>query len=171
MTNFSTIAIIAAICFASDAFSFGIVSPKSGCRPSTKLFLEDRIAEMIDQELFRLTHLKEKEEEWVNKNKMVIEKNLPENFDFATAFDTGLEKDQDINLADTMNKVGIRRDINLAKRDPQKYCADRCVSTGNCDVFEDMFDLTPEQVISFCTECVLSEEEEPCDVPEKFLKP
>ena len=29
-----------------------------------------------------------------------------------------------------------------------------------------MFDLGPSEVIKFCTECVLSEDEEPCDVPE-----
>ena len=29
----------------------------------------------------------------------------------------------------------------MANDDPMRYCADRCVSTGNCDVFEDMFDL------------------------------
>ena len=28
-----------------------------------------------------------------------------------------------------------------------------------------MFDMDPTEVITFCKECVLSEEEEPCDVP------
>lgn len=50
--------------------------------------------------------------------------------------------------------------------DPMRYCADRCVSTGNCDVFEDMFNMDPREVVEFCSECVLSEDEEPCDIPE-----
>ena len=50
----------------------------------------------------------------------------------------------------------------MAHDDPQRYCADRCVTTGNCDVFEDMYSMSPKEVMSFCTECVLSEEEEVC---------
>lgn len=53
-----------------------------------------------------------------------------------------------------------RRDQKLAHDDPQRYCADRCVTTGNCDVFEDMYHLSPQEVMKFCTECVLSDEEE-----------
>ena len=34
--------------------------------------------------------------------------------------------------------------------------------------FINRFDLSPHDVIKFCTDCVLSEEEEPCDVPEGF---
>ncbi len=48
----------------------------------------------------------------------------------------------------------------MAHDDPQRYCADRCVSTGNCDVFEDLYSLTPQEVLSFCKDCVLSDEEE-----------
>ena len=58
----------------------------------------------------------------------------------------------------------------MAFNDPMRYCADRCVSTGNCDVFEDVYDMSPRQVIAFCEECVLSEEEEPCDVPESMFE-
>jgi len=35
-------------------------------------------------------------------------------------------------------------------------------------LFSYSFDFTPEQVLSFCEECVLSEDEEPCDVPDAF---
>lgn len=31
--------------------------------------------------------------------------------------------------------------------------------------WQDMFDMDPKEVMSFCTDCVLSEDEEPCDVP------
>lgn len=60
------------------------------------------------------------------------------------------------------NKVEMRRDQMLANKDPQKYCADRCVSTGHCDVFEDLFDFSAEEVMAFCTDCVLSEDDEVC---------
>lgn len=30
----------------------------------------------------------------------------------------------------------------------------------------DFFELSPKEVLKFCEECVLSEEEEPCEVPE-----
>jgi hypothetical protein len=30
------------------------------------------------------------------------------------------------------------------------------------------FDFTPEEVVKFCTDCVLSEDEEACDVPDAF---
>lgn len=32
------------------------------------------------------------------------------------------------------------------------------------------FDFTPQQVMQFCKECVLSEDEEPCDIPDALLK-
>ena len=94
-------------------------------------------------------------------------------------------------IADGENSINFmrRKDEMMAADDPMRYCADRCVTTGNCDVFEvslipsrlrqpdesdllcnllraqDMFDMDPKEVMSFCTDCVLSEDEEPCDVP------
>jgi hypothetical protein len=62
-----------------------------------------------------------------------------------------------------------QKDQRLAFRDPEKYCADRCVATGNCDIFEDFYDLSPQDVIKFCTECVLSEDEDgECPIPDGF---
>jgi hypothetical protein len=58
----------------------------------------------------------------------------------------------------------------MAREDPARYCADRCVSTGNCQVWEDMFELSAKEVMAFCEGCVLSEDEEPCDIPEKFIE-
>ena len=34
---------------------------------------------------------------------------------------------------------------------------------------QDMFEMGPEEVIMFCTDCVLSEDEEPCDIPESVF--
>ena len=61
-----------------------------------------------------------------------------------------------------------KKDEKLASDDPSMYCADRCVSTGHCDVYEDFFEMSPKDVVKFCVECVLSEQEEPCDVPDGF---
>jgi len=112
----------------------------------------------IDRELYRQTHKKEFEEKNRIKNNEVIEKILPEEFDVANAFEITNEE----------NSMVKRKDKRLAAKNPQAYCADRCITTGNCDVFEDLFELSPVQVLEFCEECVLSEDEEPCDVPDKF---
>ena len=66
----------------------------------------------------------------------------------------------------------LQRDKRLAEKSPENYCADRCLATGNCDVYEDMFRMTPSQVIEFCTNCVLAlDDEDPveCDIPEAFF--
>ena len=92
------------------------------------------------------------------------EKHKKEMKEFAT-----LPQGYDFNSVSDLNDDGViemRRDKRMAKRNPEKYCADRCVATGHCDVFEDMFEMGPEEVLKFCTECVLSEDEEPCDIPE-----
>jgi hypothetical protein len=39
----------------------------------------------------------------------------------------------------------------------------RCFLSVYCS-----FDFSPEEVIKFCTDCVLSEDQEECDVPEAF---
>jgi len=114
---------------------------------------------VIDNELYRLQHKQEFEETFNEHNAAVLEKSLPDGVDFG---------DDDF-VEPVLHKQAVR-DKKLAKNDPQMYCADRCVATGNCDVFEDMFDLSPMDVMKFCEECVLSEDEEPCDVPDKFLE-
>ena len=73
-----------------------------------------------------------------------------------------LPEEYDFNPFDDKNEAQHRRDVRLASKDPSAYCADRCVTTGNCDVFEDMFSLSPQEVMEFCTECVLSDDEEVC---------
>lgn len=91
-----------------------------------------------------------------------IEPTMPKGFDFNSVNDFQ-------TTSDASKKIQMRKDRRMARDDPMRYCADRCVSTGNCQVWEDMFDLSAKQVREFCEECVLSEDEEPCDVPEKFL--
>lgn len=124
-------------------------------RHQTSLNLEDKIANMIDREVHRLDHLSEHHAEEVKKNTVILTEHLPDEFELA----------QFGALDDTGNLIEQRKDRRLADRNPERYCADRCIATGNCEVFEDFFELSPLQVIQFCEECVLSEDEVPCDVP------
>mmetsp|Transcript_19563 Transcript_19563/g.34360 ORF Transcript_19563/g.34360 Transcript_19563/m.34360 type:complete len:181 (+) Transcript_19563:300-842(+) len=133
----------------------------------------------IDGEMTRLDHIDESEAERIMKKQRWsrMEPTLPTNFDFeadgssmssATAaagpvagFTSGVNR--------SISSPRRRKDEKMAENDPMRYCADRCVTTGNCDVFEDMFEMGPSEVIKFCNECVLSEEDEPCDIPESFF--
>ena len=155
---------------------------------------------MIDQEVYRQGHQEQYRKEWMEKNRPAILQRMhpsSSNDDVSTTTTTLLDDD-----IDTMTDVRQRRkDQHLAEKDPQQYCADRCIATGNCDVFEDLyvpyrssivsylllllrsithsqqqqqrstfcsFQLSPEDVIGFCNDCVLAEDEEPCDIPEAF---
>ena len=71
--------------------------------------------------------------------------------------------------SDNSDIIEQRRDKRMARNNPAKYCADRCIATGNCEVFEDYFDMGPDEVIKFCNECVLSEDDIPCDIPQSML--
>ena len=73
---------------------------------------------------------------------------LPDQYEFNEDFET------------STNFIVKRKDQKMAFDDPQRYCADRCISTGNCDVFEDLYKMSATEVMEFCTDCVLSEEEE-----------
>ena len=127
---------------------------------STTVFLEDNIAEMIDGELVRQGHLNEWETEWARKHKKYTVP-MGDNPDATASLMAG-----DFG-ANNLNPMELRRDKALADRDPQQYCADRCVATGNCDVYEDMFSLSPIEVVQFCKECVLPEDDEhECAIPE-----
>lgn len=154
MTLLKNFAITLLLIHGSASFTI-----QNGLRPSTKLFLEDNVAEMIDLELLR-HHDKEA---YAKQRKEHNAKILPENFE---------EQLMTMNYADPdqEDKIQYRRDARLVRNSPERYCAERCVSTGNCDVFEDMFDMDARQVMEFCTDCVLgTEENEPCDIPDKML--
>ena len=62
--------------------------------------------------------------------------------------------------SDSINPMQLRRDKKLAAKDPQQYCADRCVATGNCEVYEDIYHMSPSRVMEFCTGCVLAEDDD-----------
>lgn len=144
--------VVAIAAFHSLSSAFVVNLPH--CRPATQLFLEDHIADLIDKELERLAHKAEADRAWRLKNEAVIEHDLPQGFDF------------DESTVDVLAPLQKKRDKRLAKNDPRTYCADRCIATGNCEVFEDIFDFTAEEVVKFCEECVISDEEDRCNVPE-----
>merc|ERR1711982_106626 len=50
---------------------------------------------------------------------------------------------------DNEDKRQFTRDKRLADSNPEKYCADRCLSTGSCEVYEDFFKMSAEQVVVF----------------------
>lgn len=164
----------------TDAFTASNFMPNkklssSGCdtnsisritkKTTTELFIEDWVADMIDGELWRENHKKEFENEWMEKNRGAVLKSINKAGSDSSAGEAS-------NLMVTEDDQEAFREKNrdryLAARDPQRYCADRCVTTGNCDVYEDIFDMSPQQVREFCEECVLSDGDEPCDVPEAF---
>jgi hypothetical protein len=104
-------------------------------RQSTMLQLDKSIAEMIDGELYRLNHKKEYENAWMEKNRDVIFTALAvgEKSSQTTSFDI-LDAEEERR----QNFRQLNRDRRLAKNDPFHYCADRCVATGNCEVYEDL---------------------------------
>jgi hypothetical protein len=154
---------------SSLSFSTATTTATAVARSSTtRLFIEKHIADMIDQELWREQHKKEFEHEWMKKNRGAIFHALQKS-----------ENDGDANSGGSASNLMLsdpaedyrqyRKDKILAANDPMRYCADRCVSTGSCEVFEDIFNFTPQQVMEFCTDCVLSNGEEPCELPESFF--
>lgn len=147
-------------CPRGRAFSPRVPSRRHAARrPGTAVFLEDDIADMIDKELYRERHLQEFENEWMAKNKATVLERL--NRDAARI----VEEEE---LREKFR--AMQRDKKLADKDPQRYCADRCIATGNCDVYEDLFELQPADVLEFCTNCVLGGEEEECPIPDSFYE-
>ncbi|KAL7513482.1 hypothetical protein ACHAXN_010703 [Cyclotella atomus] len=170
----SSLAVLVFLTASVDAFV-----PSKIVRRVMSLNLEDHIANMIDGEVDRLNHKQEIENARVQRQRewAKMEPSIPKGFDFEEGFTletTSFDRDRvsgsvpGFSGMSGVSKVQRRKDEKMANDDPARYCADRCVSTGNCDVFEDMFELDPSEVIKFCKECVLSEDEEPCDIPGGF---
>mmetsp|Transcript_32948 Transcript_32948/g.96155 ORF Transcript_32948/g.96155 Transcript_32948/m.96155 type:complete len:163 (+) Transcript_32948:69-557(+) len=156
MTKFNIVqfgAFLAVVAMMPHVSSF--VIPSKAPVSSTRLFLEDWVADLIDKELYRQSHKKDFEQEWMEKNRAAVFYHVESDFG-------------PVANPDESEFRMHQKDMKLAKDDPQRYCADRCIATGNCDVFEDFYHMSPEEVIKFCTDCVLSEDEGECDIPEGF---
>ena len=140
--------LMAAVLFKSTtAFQIGPhLRNRSSRSSSTTLFLEDHIANMIDNEVRRLYQKHETQSQWEAKQRALQAEihALPENYDFEAEFEyvepatvNGFTSGVDRSISSPRR----RKDEKMVEDDPMRYCADRCVSTGNCDVFEDMFEM------------------------------
>ena len=124
---------------------------------------------MIDGEKYRQEHHEEYEEKWMKKNKAAVLSRI--DVDGAVGYPS-----QMMGESDREAMAEHRRDEKMAFTKPEKYCADRCVATGNCDILEDFYELGPEDVIAFCKECVLNNNDETiedgagCVIPEAFYE-
>ena len=136
---------------------------------------------MIDSELYRQEHRKEYEAAWMEKNKGAVLSRLSD--EGSTVTDTAgfSYPSQMLNDWDRESYAEHKRDERMAFLNPEKYCADRCIATGNCDILEDFYELGPEEVLSFCEECVLNFDDDVgdgssspssfgCDVPDAFYE-
>mmetsp|Transcript_13825 Transcript_13825/g.21366 ORF Transcript_13825/g.21366 Transcript_13825/m.21366 type:complete len:161 (+) Transcript_13825:66-548(+) len=133
--------------------------PQTFRRTRQVVFISEEVANFVDEQYWRQNHKKELEDNFQEKNKMMLEKELPTDFDF-----------DDHIMEENLSTTHLERDKRMARDHPMAYCADRCIATGHCDVFEDVFELSPTDVMKFCENCVLSDSEEPCDVPESYLE-
>jgi hypothetical protein len=120
----SSLAAVATL-LASSASAFVVRARAKASTSSTTLFLEDWVAKMVDIEGDRQAHLKEYENEWMEKNRGAVLSRIETDF-------------MDVEDPDAIDFRMHRKDQKLAFKDPQAYCADRCVSTGNCDIYEDL---------------------------------
>lgn len=120
--------------------SFTIVPSKYSKSSSPRLHMIDKhIADMIDHELYRQNHKQEFEEAWMQKNKPAILQRMDDAVSASTIDAlTSMDSDTVYNVRQQL------RDQKLARTNPQQYCADRCIATGYCDVFEDLY------VYSYC---------------------
>ena len=163
MNLFSVVSALALV--VSNVTAFVLQDSTVHIHSSTRLYLENHIADMIDEEVDRLKDVTSwrRKEEAKRKAWSEQELSLPEGFDFNSVHEYQPNKDAG-------NKIQMRKDKRMAREDPARYCADRCVATGACEVYEDMFELSASEVMKFCQDCVLSEGEDPCDVPDAFLE-
>lgn len=133
----TTFALVAACgAWVAPSVSAFMITPANK-RPASRLFLEDWVADMIDGELWRLRHKKEFDQEWMEKNRGAVLKGSQA----AVKKDNNNGVDNYNLMMDDDAREEYRqhaRDVKTARSNPQQYCADRCIATGNCDVYEDM---------------------------------
>merc|ERR1712167_81082 len=68
--------------------------------------------------------------------------------------------------ADTISPLEKKKAIE----DTSKWCLERCISLGHCEVFEDLAKMSTSQVQDFCKACVIGEVQgaDECDVQWMF---
>jgi hypothetical protein len=120
------LALVATVFLSSTSNAFVVRAQTKAASTSTRLFLEDRIADLIDDDIYRQSHKKEVDKEWMEKNREAIFYRMRTDF-MPEAIET---PDDDFRQHN--------KDKLLADKDPQAYCADRCVATGNCEIYEEL---------------------------------
>lgn len=125
MRNPARLTIVAAWMASMMPFPSSSFVIQTNSRASTRLYLEDWVADLIDKELYRQSHKKEFENEWMEKNRAAVFHRMES--DFGPLLDP-----------DASDFRMHQKDKKMAEEDPERYCADRCVATGNCDIFEDL---------------------------------
>jgi hypothetical protein len=102
---------------------------------TTQIYLEDRIARMIDQEYYREQHPSEYESQWMKQNRDSILHGMHD-----VVYDSSVDSYTVTHVDSPEQEFRERaRDRMMASQNPERYCADRCLSTGNCDIFEDLY--------------------------------
>jgi len=112
---------------ASHAFTV-MIQPPTSRSPTTRLHLQDWVADLIDQEMYRQNHKKEFEAEWMEKNRGAVMYHL----------NNGNENENFMNTPAPEEFRQHAKDQKLAMEHPEQYCADRCITTGNCEIYEDL---------------------------------
>jgi len=145
-------------CIAFHCFSLPFLAIPFHSTPQT-----DWVADMIDEEIYRQYHHKEYEEAWMKKNKAAILSRLSDasSNDDSSSSSSSSGYPSSMMMLEGEDREAFaehKRDERMAFLKPEKYCADRCLATGNCDIFEDFYELGPEDVLRFCEECVLFDE-------------
>ena len=129
LSSRNSLALWAMSAIASPASAFTVrPSPVAmATTTTTQLFLQDWVADLIDQELYRQGHKKEYESAWMEKNRAAVLSRMES--DFGPIMDGPDETEFRMH----------NKDKRMAEEDPERYCADRCIATGNCDIYEDLY--------------------------------
>ena len=129
LSSRNSLALWAMSAVASPASAFTVrPSPVAmATTTTTQLFLQDWVADLIDQELYRQGHKKEYESAWMEKNRAAVLSRMES--DFGPIMDGPDETEFRMH----------NKDKRMAEEDPERYCADRCIATGNCDIYEDLY--------------------------------
>mmetsp|Transcript_35958 Transcript_35958/g.70767 ORF Transcript_35958/g.70767 Transcript_35958/m.70767 type:complete len:180 (-) Transcript_35958:241-780(-) len=122
---------------------------------STALGISKQLAQKIDEYYYYQEHKKEVDEKAQQRILQYLDPHLPMGLDAVDLTVAALTPTQRV------------RDTKLVMKNPKSYCQDRCLATGFCDIFEDVFEFSQEEARQFCSECIISDEEDHlCDVPE-----
>jgi len=133
------------------ASAFVANKPRSA-KGTSQLFISKKAIQMIEEQWYRQQHMEEIRAKEAQQVATYVDKPLPQGYN------------------DNFIAKGFEERARIMAREyPDIYCKHKCLSSGNCEAFEDAFHMDSLQAMQFCKDCVLSDGEEPCDVPEQML--